>query len=65
MFDTAKTLNTTCDGANQPTAASVERSFSMLFKPITKDQNFPPENRTDYMCVHYNLSTNCANWIFF
>ena len=38
----------------QPTSVSVERSFSMLGKLLTKDRNFSPENVKFYICQMYN-----------
>ena len=42
---------------SQPTSASVERSFSMLKKLLTKDRNFKVENVRHYMILHFNAST--------
>ena len=41
----------------QPTSISVERSFSMLQKLLTKDRNFKIENVQHYMILHFNVST--------
>ena len=37
---------------SQPTSASVERSFFMLKKLLTKDRNFKVENTQHYMSLH-------------
>ena len=42
---------------SQPISASVERSFSMLKKLLTKDKNFKIENVRHYMILHFNAST--------
>ena len=47
MLYTAKTLSTifgTGDGGNQPTTALVDRSFSMVYKLLAKDQDFLSKN---------------------
>ena len=38
----------------QSTSASVERSFSMLKKLLSKDRNFLPQNVGKYLVLHYN-----------
>lgn len=38
----------------QPSTASVERSFSMLKKLLSKDRNFQPENVKKYLMVYFN-----------
>ena len=35
------------------TSASVERSFSMLKKLLSKDRNFLPQNVEKYLVLHY------------
>ena len=42
---------------SQPTFASVERSFFILKKLLTKDRNFKVENVRHYMFIHINAST--------
>ena len=42
---------------SQPTSASVERSFSMLKKLLSKDRNFKVENMRHYMILLFNAST--------
>ena len=38
----------------QPTAAAVERSFSVLSKLLRKDRNFDVKNVKNYMMLYYN-----------
>ena len=42
---------------SQPTSVSIERSFSMMKKLLTKDRNFKVENVRHYMILHFNAST--------
>ena len=53
------------DGLLQRSEVLVERSFSMLSKLLAKARNFLSESITNYMCVHYDLSTNRTNFEFF
>ena len=39
---------------SQPTSTSVEKTFSMLKKLLTKDRNFKVENVRHYMILHFN-----------
>ena len=42
---------------SQPTAVSVERSFSMFKKLLAKKRNFKVENVRHYLIFHFNAST--------
>ena len=39
---------------SQPTAVSVERSFSMFKKLLAKERNFKVENVRHFMILHFN-----------